>query len=214
MTEIDRRRFLGSASACAMNLYLAGLAKAAGNEPLTKRSVINTNFLSIFDYQFINHFLNADQFGPVGTAWATGPVWNKGILDESGCPRSGIADNRPWGCGIRVPASSDFSGPYVLIWEGDGQIAFRAGTWVVDSRASMRYSEIGKGVWKGSSPRVVLHYSGPRLLVPVQVIRTGASVGTNFCRNLQFYRLEDERDLLAGKVFRRPYKRILADLHP
>ena len=46
----------------------------------------------------------------------------------------------------------------------------------------------------------------------LSVSATGGPGG--FLKNLKFYRLEDEADLLAGKIFRRAFKQIYVDYNP
>src|SRR5262249_4976743 len=60
----------------------------------------------------------------------------------------------------------------------------------------------------------VLSYSGPAQLFTLSVHSTDpGSTGARLSK-LQFYRLEDEPDLSAGKIFRAPYKRSIAELCP
>src|SRR5262249_37068564 len=157
----------------------------------------------IFDYAQIDHFKNVDQYGPVGATFATGTVWNADILDDEGWPNSSLADNKASGAGFRVPSSTDFSGSYVLTWTDDGEIQFTLGTCTVNAALSSNYTEVSNGRYRGTNARIVLTYSGPRQLIAYHINRTDRSSTGAFIRRVKFYRLEDEADLLAGKVFRR-----------
>jgi len=214
---MTRRAFLQSASAAAL-LLLCPTARAAAAvhpsaPPLTARSVINVNFLSTFDYQFIDHVKQADQFGPSRDFLTTPHTWPQ-LIDDGGYPARLEADTHVWACGIRIPASTHFAGRYVLSWDGDGEVYLGNGTWTVDARQSRNYTAINTSRWRGTDVRLVLSYSGETLLFPLYVSRTGRSVRGPFVKNLRFYRLEDEADLRAGKIFRRGFKQTLVDLNP
>ena len=59
---------------------------------MVKRSTINMNILSIFDYMFINHIKQGDSYGPQGTSFATTTdPWNK-YLDANGYPNNASID--------------------------------------------------------------------------------------------------------------------------
>lgn len=181
---------------------------------MVKRSTINANFLFIYDYLFINHVKQGDSFGPFGTAFATTTdPWNKN-LDDNGYPSHSNYDSHTWGVGIRIPASTDFAGPYVLTWDGSGEVFLSSGTWAIDAGQSTDYTAVNSARWYGTNSRIVVNYTGARLLFALQVLRTNRDGSGNFLKNLRFYRLEDEADLLAGRVFRTGAKQQLADLNP
>jgi hypothetical protein len=213
---MNRRQFLQSASTAALISIWQPLREAGaavrGNTP-TARSVINVNFLSVPDYQFIDHVKQADQFGPSQSFAATPHTWPQ-LIDNNGYPNLIEANDRVWSCGVRIPSSSRFAGPYVLSWDGDGEVFLSSGAWAIDTRQSRNFTVVNAARWKGSNARIVLIYSGDMLLFPLNVMRTGGSPRNAFLRNLRFYRLEDEADLLAGKTFRRPFKQTLVDLNP
>ncbi len=181
---------------------------------MVKRSSLNVNAWNIADYAFIDHVLSGDQYGPFSTAYAaTADPWNKN-LDANGWPAHVNYDNNTWGVGVRVPASTDFAGPYVLTWTGDGEIDLASGTWAINAGLSSGYSVVNTHRWTGTNARIVVNYTGSALLFTIKVLRTDRSANGSFLKNLKFYRLEDETDFLAGKVFRAPYKQTLADLNP
>lgn len=182
--------------------------------PRVKRSTLNVNFQNGFEYLFINHYLNGDSYGPVGTAYAAGDPWNKN-LDSNGWPNETTAyDSRTWGVGVRIPASTDFAGPYVLTWTGNGEVFLNNGTWTIDAGQSSNYTAVSASRWHGTNSRIVLNYSGARLLFSIHSLRTNRDGSGNLLKNIKFYRLEDEADLLAGKVFRSGWKQELVDLNP
>jgi len=180
---------------------------------MVKRSTLNIGFATGYSYMFINHYLNGDPHGPVGSSYATGTLWNSN-LDSNGWPNNSAYDSKTFGLGARVPASTNFAGPYVLTWEGNGEVTLNAGTWTIDTGLSSNYTAVNASRWHGTNSRIVLNYSGARLLFSIQILRTNRDGSGNFLKNLKFYRLEDETDLLAGKVFRSGWKQMIVDLNP
>lgn len=139
--KISRRDFIHAgclASAITLAPRFLDKAKAGlihrsslQNPLLSKRNVVNLNFISEFNYAFINHVISGDSvFGPVSTAFTTpgSSTWMQ-LIDQSGYPNNAGASGPTWGGGVRFPKSSDFSGPYVITWDGDGRFALTSGTW-------------------------------------------------------------------------------------
>lgn len=211
-------------------LHLHGSAAAA----FSQRSVINLGFLFENDYAFINHLVQGDSaLGPIqtgGNFTSAGKIFTA-LIDANGWPNDPAADGQLWGTSsVRVPDPSNFAGPYVLTWTGDGQVGLldnvdSAITFTVNNGASSGVTVLGNGGYinliSGSTPRVVFSMSAssgnkPRSLV-CQINHTG-NLGTGntglFLKNLKLYRLADETDLLAGKVFRAPFKQSLVNLNP
>src|ERR1700682_1906941 len=132
--DFNRRQFLAAASAttivaatpslAATPMPLSAPSRISSGAALSQRSVINTGFVSGgHDYRFIDHFLIAEQFGPVS---GSGPTWMQSI-GSNGYPNISIkaTDNRPFGGGVSIPASVNYgavgSGQYyVLRWKGNG----------------------------------------------------------------------------------------------
>lgn len=235
-SRMDRRTFLRGTSVAALSSMLAPAAFAAP-VPLrapsrgaaagpSLRSVINIGFVSGpgNEYRFIDHFVNAEQFGP-SNSWAKGPTWMQSI-GSNGYPNISIktAENKPFGGGIRIPASFQYgevgSGQYyVLRWKGNGEVklSLNGGTWTYQAAKSTNATKVGSDRWRttgGSDTYIVLSFTGPAQLFPVYVFATDPNGVGAFVQNLQFYRLEDEADLLAGKVFRKAYKQGLVELCP
>ena len=186
----------------------------------TKRSSINVDGPNTFSYAFIDHMKQADGFcGPNGSYYYTdtSPTWTQSV-DAQGWPNSFPAGAN-FGGGPRIPASSSFGGPYVLTWTGDGTVGFVGfgQVWTANTTSSAgdttnTYTRGGDSFTNkpGQTARVILNVSnnpGPALLN----VYCSASGPTNFVKNIQFYRLEDEADLLLGNVFRRPYKQFYLD---
>src|SRR5688500_528044 len=107
MTNMNRRTFLRGVSIASLTSMLPATA-IAGPVPLAApsissgtaslRSVINIGFAAGGgEYRFIDHFLVAEQFGPVGNLWSTGPTWMQSI-GKDGYPVISIkaSDNKPF----------------------------------------------------------------------------------------------------------------------
>jgi hypothetical protein len=186
-----------------------------------KRSVMNMNFAGVTEYAFIDHVRGGIQFGPgtSSTWWTPGdPLWTQNI-DSDGWPAYSTAViNKIASLGaIRIPASADFAGPYTIDGFGSGVITLASGTWtlgaatgVTKASNNLTVTDQGPGVrWTAQ-----LTYSGSRADVglncgTVDPLNTG-----KFIRQVRFYRTEDAADLVAGMVFRTPWKQIYADLNP
>src|SRR6476620_2148500 len=153
---IARRSFLQWLSAGGLciawpnqtNAIRAGGTSASGQAAgLSKRCVLNMNFLFGNDYAFINHLLPGG-FG-IGEDWTKGIVWSSAILDRNGYPTSRIASGRKFGFLAGIPSSSNFNGPYVLTWKGKGRFSIdgNEGTWSVNPTLSRGYRELSNGVY-------------------------------------------------------------------
>ena len=122
-TKMDRRTFLQGTSVAALSSILpsgadatpvVAIGKLSLNSSLSQRSILNIGFSSGGgnEYRFIDHFLIAEQFGPVGTAWSSGQNWMQSI-GANGYPKVSlkVTDNKPFGGGIRIPASFSYGAP-------------------------------------------------------------------------------------------------------
>src|SRR6266849_2411190 len=96
----------------ALSPALAGI-HLHGDIGASKRSVINSNTLDIFNFAFIDHFKQQDAWGPASAIWLTGTNWNSSILDSNGYPNN-AANGRVFGGGIRIASSSNYSGQYIF----------------------------------------------------------------------------------------------------
>ncbi|MGX4770517.1 hypothetical protein ACWAUC_12040 [Bradyrhizobium guangdongense] len=241
--NISRRYFLTAVSASALVAGAPNLATSQ-TKPLTggitplapssnggaapsRRSVLNIGSPSGGgnEYRFIDHFLAAEQYGPYGTGWSTGTPWTQSIGTD-GYPRISLtaANNKPFGGGIRIPASFQYgevgSGQfYVLRWKGNGEVRLmlQAGSWTYQASRSNNATPVSADRWKttsGSDTYIVLSFTGPAQLFPLIVYATDPTNTGARLSKLQFYRLEDEPDLLAGKIFRTPYKQSIVNLCP
>lgn len=197
---------------------LAGWRPSTASGSL-KRSIININIPgSIYsEYMFIDH-LKYFATTPIGTAWGTGTIWNTDILDANGWPKIQTNSSRPWGGAFPIPAAADFAGPYILTdaGTGRGQVAFTIGaTWTRDP-SSVNCTQAVAGNYNVTPGfRCVLYYTGPQsTALGWRVNSNDPNGAAEYIKNLQFYRLEDEPDLLAGKILRRGYKQPLVDLNP
>ncbi|MBR0725039.1 hypothetical protein [Bradyrhizobium manausense] len=240
--QFSRRYFLAAASAAALTATSRSLAAPAplaaqGNVvPTTNtssgtapslRSILNVGFSSGGgnEYRFIDHFLIAEQYGPSGSSWSSGALWTQSIAAD-GYPKISLtsADNRTFGGGIRIPASFQYGEVgsnqfYVLRWKGNGDVRLmlQAGSWTYQASKSKNATVVSGDRWKttsGSDTYIVLNFTGPAQLFPLIVFATDPAKTGARLSNLQFYRLDDEADLLAGKVFRTAYKQSIVSLCP
>jgi hypothetical protein len=237
--KLTRRTFLHGASVGALSAMLptevgaitpkapSGTVTPTSVAAPSQRSVLNIGFASGSgnEYRFIDHFLIAEQFGPVGSSWSSGQTWMQAI-DSTGYPKISIkvSDNRPFGGGIRIPASFNYGAPgsnqfYVLRWKGNGDVklSLNEGFWTYVGSKSSNATPVGSDRWRttsGSDSYIVLNFTGPAQLFSLLVFATDPNNTGALLKNLQFYRLDDEADLQAGRVFRTPYKKSIVDLCP
>jgi hypothetical protein len=199
----------------------AGSAMTLSNGlPKAKRSSININLLNAFEYAFIDHCKQGDGFpGPIGGFYAATTIPWQQLIDANGWPNNSAASGVPFGGAIRIPGADQFAGPYVITWNGSGAVQFVLGgaTWTETNNTGSTYIKNTNGKWTatgGQKARVIVNLSGvigPQLVV-IQIASTGGPAG--FLKNVQFYRLEDEADLLAGKIFRGKFKQELVKYNP
>lgn len=234
--KFSRRYFLAAASAAALTatsrslaapVPLAAPSRASTGGAPSLRSVLNIGFPSGSgnEYRFIDHFLIAEQFGPYGSAWSTGALWTQSVAAD-GYPKVSLttADNRQFGGGIRIPGSFQYGEVgsnqfYVLRWKGNGDVRLmlQAGSWTYQASKSNNATPVTSDRWKttsGSDTYIVLNFTGPAQLFGLIVQATDPAKTGARLSNLQFYRLDDEADLLAGKIFRTSYKQSIVDLCP
>lgn len=235
-TEMDRRTFLQGTSVAALSSMLPSGADAITlvptsapsiNSAVSQRSVLNIGFSAGGgnEYRFINHFLIAEQFGPAGSVWNNGRIWTQSI-GSNGYPNISLkaTDGRPFGGGMRIPASFSYGAPnsnqyYVLRWKGNGSVRLmlQSGSWTYQASKSSNATALGSDSWRttsGSDTYIVLNFTGPAQLLSLAVSSTDPDNTGAYLHDIQFYRQEDEADLLAGKVFRTPYKKSLVNLCP
>ena len=177
---------------------------------LNKRSVLNMNILlgGAGDNAFIN-FIK-----PGGFIQGAGVDLDQ--LDAQGYPidNSQVSGINPFSQ-LQLPASSNTTGPYVLAWTGKGTVLLNLGTWTVNAGLSSGYSEISNGQYSGTNAYIVVSltaFTGG--LLTLFLTATDPDNTNNYVRNLKFYRLADEADLNAGKVFRAGWKQTILDLNP
>lgn len=105
---------------------------------LSQRTVVNLNPVADFNYAFINHMNSADSMvSPVGTAFSATTHTFTQLIDQNGWPNAAEASGSNFGGGFRIPRTSDFAGPYVLDFDGDGRLSLQAsGTWTEASTTS------------------------------------------------------------------------------
>lgn len=195
-----------------------------------QRSVLNVGFVSGGgnEYRFINHFHLAEQYGPT-SLWATGTPWTQSIASD-GWPNVPItvANNKPWAAGLRIPSSVNYGAPgttkyYVVSWKGNGEIflSLNSGSWTWGATEQALSSNVtlvsGGNRWRttsGADSKLVIGYTGPAQLFNVYFYSSDPNSDGSRFRDFKFYRSDDEADLLAGKIFRTPYKQTIVDYCP
>lgn len=176
----------------------------------------------IYDYAFINHVqvgnfqpVNSGSYASPGYVWTlANPVWNRDILDAATgyVNAAGISGNQTFGGHLLLPASSNYA-TYVLTWSGQGNLSMASGTWTTTNITGTGCVTNSNGNWTGTGCRVEVTYSGAQAQIGWRVNTTNPSSG-GYLNNFKFFRAADEADLLAGKVYRTPWKRKIADLNP
>lgn len=204
--------------------------------PLSQRSTINISFTSGLgnEYRFINHFLPAEGFGPFGSAFSgvgTEPYGR--LIDSSGFPVAATTGN-PFGGGVVIPADWQYGATgsgqyYVFKFDGNAQWTFNTNTFSYvagpvtgawGTRSSSNVTVEASNRWhttgNATSTYMIFQYTGGATLFGLFFgTNDNAGIGvTGNVRNVQFYRLDDEADLIAGNVFRAPYKQMLKNLCP
>lgn len=186
-----------------------------------KRSGININFIdtNVFEYAFIDHTKQANvSLLPAASGFTASASTFGQLIDINGYPNDAAASGQTFGGGLHFPGADQFTGPYVFTWDGDGTLNLASGTW---TEASGTYTKNSNGSWASATgptkTRTVASLSGLTgpSLVNFNFSATGGSNGSGgFVRNFQVYRLEDETDLLAGKIFRAGFKQLYVDFKP
>ncbi len=229
--KLSRRDFIHAGCAVTATTLIsstvdraeAGLHLHGSTPQFSQRSVINLGFIFDNSYPFINFYLAGDNnTSPVGSTFTTGTPW-PALIDANGWPNQPGVSGTPFGGSARIPGSDEYTGKWVLVWDGDGQVDIGlTGTWTVDAASSSNYVQNGNGRYAnvtfgvGSSPRVVVTLTGatgPQLIHVSFTLTDPNSVGA-YLKNFRFYQLGDETDLLAGKIFRVGFKQPLVNLNP
>lgn len=84
------------------------------------------------------------------------------------------------------------------------------------------YQRSSDGRWKntqgisGADARIIANISGTTAPTSLNVLMNGTDIYSlgSYAKNLEVFRLEDEADKLAGKIFRTGFKQPLVDLNP
>lgn len=198
----------------------AGLHMHGSGPQFSQRSIINVGPLSQYSYGFINHVLQGDFcIGFVGSQYATTASTYMQLLDANGWPNASAASGNTFGGGVRMAGPDEFAGTWTLTWTGDGTVKFfgSAATFTETNNTGTTYTKNSNGNWTnvtGQTAKIIFNWSGvsgPQLM-NLQIIATGGTDG--FLTGLKLYRSADETDLLAGNVFRAPFKQSLVNLNP
>jgi len=195
---------------------------------LSKRNIINVNDISFIlnEYAFIDHVRQGagimSPFG--GSAFSAGAPWNT-LLDAEGWPNKAAANGASFGGRIQVPDPKNFSGPYIVDWEGNGVVGLNivgeVGTTKAASLQNCRVlaasgasvALISTGGASKASARITFSGTTPG---PQGIFLVVSSTGASgiYVKNVRFYRAEDAADIASGLIFRRAWKQPLVDLCP
>jgi hypothetical protein len=230
--KISRRDFIHAGCLAAavtlcphpIDAMRGGLVAYPNNPLLSQRNVLNLDFLSTFDYAFINHLLQATSFmSPAGTAFATTTNTWPSLLDANGYPNSSASTGN-FGGAFNIPDVNNFSGPYVLTWNNDATVSLATAHGFVtftEQNSNTTYTKNSNGNWTnktGQTAYIVMditasspYDAGPQL-IDITITSTGGTDG--YATGFKFYRQADESDLLAGKVFRQAFKQPIVNLNP
>ena len=162
---------------------------------------------SEYNYRYIDHFVLGDsQFSPYGetfnNAWNATKTFQQ-VIDQNGWINDSSGSGQVWGGGFRIPKSTDFEGPYVLTWDGDGKVQFTGLTWAEEPTSIVRtgnangtttlsgFSDVtglsigfpvsGTGV-SGGTTIVSINY-GTKTIVVSAAVTTGTGVSFTFTNN-------------------------------
>jgi len=199
----------------------------------SQRTMQNVNFLdNIYDYQFIDHIRvggSGPGLSPLSGSYASptyyltlgNPTWSTdpagANLDSAGYPQNFTQLNTNsvvWGSHLLLPSSANYGSVighgYIIKWTGDCRLTLSPGTWTVQSQTGANYTLNGNGDWSGTNQRIVVTYTGgaQNQQISWRITQSGQFSGA-YCRDVHFYREDDEADFLAGKMFRAGYKNIL-----
>lgn len=97
------------------------------------RNLVNVNIPGTEEYPFIllNRFYGVNpQLNGASPfdGFANSPYPQQ--VDANGYPYTQQASGQNLPCTIQAPSSANFSGPYVLAWDGEGSVGWSNGTWV------------------------------------------------------------------------------------
>lgn len=194
---------------------------ASGLSPFSQRNVLNLSYINdVAHYPFINHVLEADNWvSPKGSIYnSITPTWPELLDQTTGYPNSATASGNQFGGGLKFPDSTKFAGPYVITWDGSGTLQMDGGTWTETNNTGTTYTKSANGTWtnvSGQTAYVIANlsgWSGAPTVMGVYINATGGTGG--YVRNVRIYRLADEADLLAGKVFRTAFLQQIVDHDP
>lgn len=180
----------------------------------SKRSGVNKGFP--FDAGLFIDQARAGSVGPYSTSYGSGIMWNRDVINPVTClpNHASVKDKKMGGFPLWVPASTDFAGPYVLTWQGNMNFQIQSGTWTVNAGLSSNYEEYAANAYRGTNSRIILTYSGAGGFVNTSSDNTDLNSVGAFPTEIHFYRLEEETDLLAGKLFRRARLQQIVDYNP
>lgn len=189
----------------------------------SQRNVLNMDFVANYDYAFINAlYQNEFSVSPSGAAFAATTSTFNQLIDANGWPNNSGASGHNFGGAFTIPSSSNFAGPWIATWVGDGTLSLSGATCTETNNTGTTYTRNSNCNWTnvaGQTAKVVLNLSAvtnqTKLTWIVSCTGTTCNSGsTGFLKNVKFYRQADETDLLAGKIFRTAFKQYIVNHDP
>lgn len=137
MKQLSRRQILYLSCANAASALMPSIFKEAhagllhrGGPQFSQRNVVNLGFTFDNSYPLINFYLmGGNSTGPAGSAFSTGaPLW-PAVIDANGWPNQVGVSGTDFGGGPQIPGSDEYTGSWVIKWNGSGRTSFNVGTW-------------------------------------------------------------------------------------
>lgn len=210
---------------------LSFAAIVPGVGAFSQRSILNINDFAFgtFDYAMINHVLpnGVSATGVNGLAFVSSTTFPAAI-DANGWPSVTVSDGLGWDLFAYIPDMSNFGGPYIMDWQGNGQIdlhffqnnanppTITAGTLVNCTAINSNFSYLNTA--GSTSASATFSISGGWLptgptIVTLTISQTNNS-SNGFLKNIRLYRQSDQTDLNAGKIWRTGWKQPIVNLCP
>jgi hypothetical protein len=225
----SRREFLSGVGGAALLLHCEpsearlahGGASGAPTNPLqSQRNVINVNFSYANDYAYINHILKSGIQPSNEAYWSTTVNWMASI-DQNGYPANNtVGVGHSWQTTVQIPGDGNYTGFYILTLSGEGRVFLQNDctyTQSTDPQYTSTYSAVSAFQFDtvaGKTFKLAVQISSGQGNPKNITIGFGQKSGGVKITGVAFYRLTDETDFLAGKIFRTGFKQPLINLCP
>lgn len=207
----------------AGRLFHGGTPPAAPSS-LSLRNVININDFSFItnDYAMIDHIKPGTGVFPI-PGYTSGKSWPQ-VLDATGWPNDAAASGQPFTIGFQIPDTANFAGPYILDWDGNGQLNLNfffntIGPLTVNSVTNCAQNgSTFSYISTGGASKAAVNFTFPASTPagPFTGVVSVSTTGTSgfFVKNIRLYRAADATDLANGLIWRKPWKQSLVNLCP